>query len=214
MKAAYLLLLLPLCGCDSESLETSNFGSSYFKNYYQLINATNHEVAFHISNADWDGKERDPSNPKYHYKTLLPGHPAETIRHEVNAEERISVYGAVPNQTLSAKAALKVKRDVRYHFLAWQGDGPFNVSVFAQERRDVNSEFSLRLFAADGVNVRVGEQRFALARGELKGRYQLQNCAGTIEVNDIPVDVCDGALGRSYLLVIDKQGRKGLYLEQ
>ncbi|WP_372870586.1 hypothetical protein [Shewanella sp.] len=213
MKAAYLLLLLPLCGCNSESLETANFGLSYFKNKYQLINATDHEVSFHIANFDLHGHERDPASSKYHYKTLLAGNPAETISHEVNVEERISAYVVATGKSLSAKTTLKVKRDRRYHFLAWQGDGPLDVRVFPMERMDVNSEFSLRIFAADALSLKVDGKDYSLSRGELKGRFILQNCAGTIEVNNIAVDVCDGSLGSSYLLVIDKLGRRGLYQE-
>lgn len=168
---------------------------------------------FYIANFDLQGKARDPANSKYHYKTLPVGATAETISHEVNVEERISAYVAVEGMSLSAKTTLKVKRERRYHFLAWQGDGPLDVRVFAMERKDVNSEFSLRIFAADALSLKVEGKDYSLSRGELKGRFILQNCAGTIEVNNIAVDVCDGSLGSSYLLVIDKQGRRGLYQE-
>ncbi len=68
LTAATLSLLA--VACSSEDVETANFGSDIYKNQYNLVNATDYEIAFHLANTELDGDERNVADDKYRVKVL------------------------------------------------------------------------------------------------------------------------------------------------
>ncbi|UTV30290.1 hypothetical protein [Photobacterium atrarenae] len=203
-----------LAGCSEEDLETSNFGSDYYKNHYTLMNATDYEIDFHMANTELDGDERDVENSKYFKKTLAAGAAPVEITHEHNVKRRISFYVAARNQLgLLDQKKVKVSNDKNYHFLAWQHQGQVALNVFKQEKDDRSSEFSVRIFAADAVNLEIEGSPVSLTSGMLSGRFYIDQCNGGIMQNEQPISICDASFGRSYLLVVDGDGRQALYLE-
>ncbi|UXI03868.1 hypothetical protein [Photobacterium sp. TY1-4] len=203
-----------LAGCSEEDLETSNFGSDYYKNQYTLMNATDYEIDFHMANTELDGDERDVENSKYLKYTLAAGAAPVEITHEHNIERQITFYAAARNQLgLLGREKFKVTNDRDYHFLAWQHQGQIDVSIYEQAKDDRGGEFAVRIFAADPVNLTIEGSPVALTTGTMSGRYFVDQCNGGIQMNGQPISICDASFGRSYLLVVDTDGRQALYLE-
>ncbi|WP_462172258.1 hypothetical protein [Pseudoalteromonas xiamenensis] len=207
--------VLLLTACSEEDIETANFGSSFFKNQYNLVNATDVEIAFHMANTELDGDERNVREDKYRVKVLNAGDASTQITHEHNTNRQISFFVESVNKLgMLVQEKIKVKNDTDYHFIAMQGNNnSLNLKVLKKERSDHDNVFTVRLLAAAPMSVSVNDQAVTLKTGEVSNWYQVDECVGDIRIQEVAVDICNASFGRSYLLVVNNDGLKSLVLE-
>ncbi|MGS0495968.1 hypothetical protein CWB85_07615 [Pseudoalteromonas sp. S1727] len=198
-----------ISACDSEDLETANFGSSLYKNDYTLINATNSEIDFHMANTEIAGDERDVSSNKYYIETLASGDEPTTIRHEHNVGYKISFYVQEHSKaSRHHKKQFKVKNDQDYHFIAWQEQDALRLSLMKNQTNNKPDFFAVRFLATESMTLIVNKQPLIMAKGEISLWRHVDDCNDDIKINDETLSICHTSYGNSYTFVIDKSGIK------
>lgn len=140
--------MLTLCACSKEDLETANFGSNYYKAEYQLSNATPLELDFYMANAELNGDKRKPFNDKYKVAHLAQQQNSTLISHEHNSGREVSFYVHAPYSSKSSYTqTYKVKRKLRYHWLAWMSGDALAHSLIEQRASNQPGVIRIRLFA-------------------------------------------------------------------
>ena len=211
-------VLVCLAACDSdevaEKLETANFGSDYYKNDYQLLNATSYELDYHVANVKLNGDERDVADEDYYFATLITGSQSQNIEHESNVLRELSVYVVARNvYGPEVQRKVEVSKDKNYNLLAWQQGDQLKIDVFKQKRDDKPNALAIRVFATQTVDIKFNNKQFILDAGELSVFNYTESCIDGLTVESQRVDLCDLSFGRSYLLVADKTGKKFIFLE-
>ncbi|WP_440055553.1 hypothetical protein ACSLBF_05260 [Pseudoalteromonas sp. T1lg65] len=216
-RPAIVTFALLLSACSSEDIETANFGSDIYKNDYNLINATDYEVAFHIANTELDGDERDVENSKYHVKTLISDSDPVRITHEHNTNREISFFVQSVNKLgMLKKRKLKVSNDRDYHFIAMQDNSDaMDLKVLRREKNDHDNKFTVRVLAASDLTLKINDAVVELNEGNVSNWYQVEQCDSDIRLaeGDLPISLCNASLDRSYLLVVNESGLKKIALE-
>lgn len=205
-------VVLTLCACSQEDVETANFGSDYYKADYQLINTTPLELDYYIANSALDGDERDPFADKYKVAHLPMPQDTQHIRHEHNSSSEISLYVHAPYQDkASYRQTYKVKRTKHYQWLAWLSGTALAHTLIEQHTSNRSGVIRLRLFAT-AANL-FARQQGAVQRlnvGTVSEYLSISQCDAGLYINDQAIDVCDASFGQSYLLVVGTQGRISL----
>ena len=211
-------VLVFLVACDSdevtEKLETANFGSDYYKNEYQLLNATDYELDYHIANVKLNGEERDVADEEYYVATIITGSQSQNIGHESNALRELRVYVASRNvYGPEVQRKVEVSKDKNYNLLAWQQGEQVKLNVFKQKRDDKANALAIRVFATQTIDVKFNNKQFMLDAGELSAFNFTEHCVDGLSVEGQRVDLCDLSFGRSYLLVAGKTGKQFMFTE-
>ena len=214
-NALALPLAMILTACSSEDIETANFGSSINKNQYNLVNASQYEIAFHMANTELDGDQRDVEADKYRVKVLAAGREPSRISHEHNVNREISFFAKSVNQLgLSERRKFKVSHDQDYHFVVQQNNrDTLDIAVVERQRNDQDSVFSLRILAAADMTLSINGDNHHFNQGQVSGWYRIDDCNSDILLEDEPLSLCQASFDRSYLVVVSEQGLQALVLE-
>ncbi|KPH64535.1 hypothetical protein AMS58_12260 [Pseudoalteromonas porphyrae] len=203
-----------IVACNSEDIETANFGSSYYKNDYTLINTTNQEIDFHMANTELDGDERDVKRNKYYVDTLASGADPIKTRHEHNGKYKISFYVQDHSQnTRNYKKLYKVNNDQDYHFIAWQDEELVRLSLVKNQQDNKDNFFAVRFLATETVTLTVNEKPLTLTQGDVSHWRHVDDCNADIKVDDKILSICHASYSNSYTLVVDKNGIKATITE-
>ncbi|MBT1064330.1 hypothetical protein KJY73_12135 [Bowmanella sp. Y26] len=214
-KVITISLMLILSACSSDDVETANFGSDYYKSDYQLVNATNLELDFYMANSELDGDERDPFKDKYKVAHVTKEEGTKQIRHEHNAERKVNFYVHAPYANKAGyRETHKVKRDRHYQWLAWMSGEALSHSLFEKYESNREGYIRVRLFATDtALQANNSGQTLTLTIGKVSEFISVDQCNGGLQVNGMPINLCDASFGRSYLLVVGDEGRISLALQ-
>ena len=211
-----VLVLLVACDSDevAEKLETANFVSDFYKNDYQLLNATDYELDYHIANVKLNGDERDVADQEYYIATLVTGSQSQNIEHESNALRELSVYVVARNVYVpDIQNKVEVSKDKNYNLLAWQQGEQLKLNMFKQKRDNKANALAIRVFATQTIDVKFNNKQFILDAGELSAFNFTEHCVDGLTVEGQKVDLCDLSFGRSYLLVAGKSGKQFIFNE-
>ncbi|OUS71283.1 hypothetical protein B5G52_12140 [Pseudoalteromonas sp. A601] len=215
-KKTISLLLFPIAftGCNSEDLETANFGSSFYKNDYTLVNATDLEIDYHIANTQLDGDPRDVEKNKYYIDTLSTDSEPKSVTHEHNTNREITFYiQDHTHKTKRVKKTYKVKNEQDYHFIAWQNNERLNLSIIQNQSKNKSSFFAIRFLASTDMPITINSKTFNLEQGEISNWYYVDDCNSDIKFNNEPLSICHTSYDNSYTLVLDKSGIKATITE-
>ncbi|MEJ6474895.1 hypothetical protein [Pseudoalteromonas piscicida] len=201
--------------CSSEDIETANFGSDIYKNQYNLVNATDYEIAFHLANTELDGDERDVADDKYRVKVLPTGSSPTRITHEHNANREISFYAESVNKLgMVEQEKIKVSNDRDYHFVVMQGaNDTLDIELIRKSKDDHDNQFTVRVLASKTMTLNINGDDVEIEKGEVTGWYQVNDCNEDIMMGDEVLSLCDASLDRSYLLVVGETGLMSTVLE-
>ncbi|USD29542.1 hypothetical protein J8Z24_05510 [Pseudoalteromonas sp. SCSIO 43201] len=201
--------------CSSEDIETANFGSDLYKNEYNLVNATDYEIAFHLANTRLDGDERNAADEKYRVK-VLPSNSAPTrITHEHNVNREISFYAESINKLgMIEQKKVKVSNNKDYHFVVMQqANDTLDIQLVRKSKEDHDNQFTVRILATASMKLSINEQEVEVTKGEVTGWYQVNDCNEDIMMGDKVLSLCNASLDRSYLLVVGEAGLISTVLE-
>ncbi|WP_448568291.1 hypothetical protein [Thalassotalea ganghwensis] len=196
--------LFMFTACNSEDIETANFGSGYYKNDYQLVNMTDSWLTLFIANTELGGEQRNPFEVKYQISNDVLRYDYLRFRHEHNVERKFTL--GVQSSTAQYRQHIKVDNDSEYHLVVWQDNNQLAISSFKRANRTKNNYITVRLFSTQesGV-VKLNDQQKFVEQGKVSQAFTLANCANELYFNDQMIDVCEGDYGRAYLLVIDQE---------
>ncbi|MCV2883164.1 hypothetical protein OE749_00450 [Aestuariibacter sp. AA17] len=214
-KRIVVLAAISLFGCSSEELETQNFGSDMFKSDYYFLNATQHELSYHMRNAEIDGDDRDPTDNKYRVAELAQRGAVSHVVHEHNAGRKVNMLAHAPlSNGIEERLAFKADLDKHYNVVNWQNQGNISMSVF--ERRTSNKEAIIRtrLFVTEpDISIKVNGETITTSLGKVTDFFDVEHCQSTLEVNESFIDVCDASFGDSYLVILSADGLVNLFRE-
>lgn len=201
--------------CSSEDLETANFGSDIAKNKYNLVNATDYEIAFHLANTEVDGDKRNVSDDKYHVKTLVSGSEPSKVTHEHNVNRTISFYAKSVNKVgMDEQEEVKISYDQDYHFVVMQNSNDtLDIKVVKASKNNHDNKFTVRVLASKTMTLTINGADIEFKRGEVSGWYQVENCNEDIMMGDEVISLCNASFDRSYLLVVGETGLMSTVLE-
>ncbi|WP_462154963.1 hypothetical protein [Pseudoalteromonas piscicida] len=213
LTAATLSLLA--VACSSEDVETTNFGSDIYKNQYNLVNATDYEIAFHLANTELDGDERDVADDKYRVKVLASGSEPVRITHEHNTNREISFYAESVNKLgMVEQEKIKVSNDRDYHFVVMQdSNDTLDIKVIRKSKDDHDNKFTVRVLASKTMTLNINGSDVEFDKGEVSSWYQVDDCNQDIMMGDEVISLCNASLDRSYLLVVGETGLMSTVLE-
>ncbi|MCF2907164.1 hypothetical protein L1285_02235 [Pseudoalteromonas sp. DL2-H2.2] len=110
------------------------------------------------------------------------------------------------NTTLKDGASLWV--------IAWEADGERSLSVVGKKQENKADVFNVRLFANGSYDVMVGGEKVTTTeKGQVTAYYEVSSCADGLEVAGNAIDLCNGDVGQSYLLVVDANGKRVMAAE-
>lgn len=203
------ILFLSLIACSSEDLETSNFGSSYYKNHYLISNLSDQDINVYMANSELDGDKRDPFKDKYRVAQTLKHNSAKSIHHEHNVGRKISIGIEAPfsQKGQRDRSTHKVSNDRNYHLLVFGTQDKIGHRLISKDNQTENAKISVRVVTFEtGLQVKHDETSHVLVAGEVSPFIRLEQCLNTLILNNIELDLCDGDYGRSYLLVVNAEG--------
>lgn len=215
IKSAFVVMLLSaLAGCGgTEELakeldRTSNFtfvnALPYSADFHvQKRNiATDFSGLFDSSNRVFADLSKNETSGVYTYKyKALNGMVNLGVRSSISKADEEKVYKGLGN-------------DEDMWVIAWDAAGDNKLTLVDRKRSDQSGKLSVRIFADGNYPVVVnGTQVAATGKNEISAFYSLDNCNSSLKVNNKAIDLCAGDYGRSYLLVVDANGKKVLARE-
>ncbi|AZZ96220.1 hypothetical protein [Pseudoalteromonas sp. R3] len=110
------------------------------------------------------------------------------------------------NTTLKDGASLWV--------IAWEANGERALSVVGKKPDNKADVFNVRLFANGSYDVMVDGSKVATTeKGKVTDYYAVGSCAEGLQVAGNAIDLCNGDFGKSYLLVVDANGKRVMAAE-
>ncbi|TMP37391.1 hypothetical protein [Pseudoalteromonas rubra] len=98
--------------------------------------------------------------------------------------------------------------------IAWEADGERALSVVGKKQDNKADVFNVRLFANGSYEVMVDGAAVApTEKGKVTDYYAVSSCADGLQVADNAIDLCNGDFGKSYLLVVDANGKRVMATE-
>jgi len=111
-----------------------------------------------------------------------------------NQEERIT-------KTLSNNDNLWV--------ISWKASGEQTVSVISKKQNNNADVFNVRLFANGNYTVLIDNTKtITTEKGKVTDYLSVNSCANGLKIDDKFIDLCTGDFGASYLLIVDKNGKR------
>ncbi|AXT32617.1 hypothetical protein D1819_06865 [Pseudoalteromonas tunicata] len=93
--------------------------------------------------------------------------------------------------------------------IAWQSGNDKKISFVNKKKQDQADIFNVRVFASGNYSVAIdGNQATATKSGEISSYMAVNNCANGLAVNGVAIDLCTGDFGKSYLVVVDANGKR------
>lgn len=93
--------------------------------------------------------------------------------------------------------------------IAWQSSNGKKLSFINKKKQEQADKFSVRVFASGTYSVAVdGNQTMATKAGEITNYMAVNNCANGLSVNGVAIDLCTGDFGKSYLVIVDANGKR------
>ncbi len=206
------VLLLNACSEDDLSFDE---GEDYYYNDYKLVNASNHELDFHMVNRDVVGKYPDVYKSKYRVASLTPQHTPYKIRHERNFHAKIKFAITAPYHEIADNSVkYKVNNKTDYHVIGWDKLHGVEISVVEQKQSNKTGEFRIRFFITEATTqLALEDNTITYNTAKETDFYTIKNCLDSIKVAEQPVDICQATPGYSYLLILSADGESMLVRE-
>jgi len=98
--------------------------------------------------------------------------------------------------------------------IAWEESSSKKLSVVTRAQHNKSDAFNVRLFADGNYAVFVDSNNVLNAeKGKVTPYLEINNCANSLKVADIAIDLCAAELGASYLLIVDRNGSNVIVAE-
>ncbi|MGF1909937.1 hypothetical protein L4C38_10885 [Vibrio kasasachensis] len=93
--------------------------------------------------------------------------------------------------------------------IAWESAEQIELSVISKKKSNRTGAFNVRVFADGNYNIVVdGTQVATTEKAKVSGFITVDTCADGLTINGAAIDLCTGDPGQSYLLVVDKNGKR------
>jgi hypothetical protein len=93
--------------------------------------------------------------------------------------------------------------------IAWENSGERSISVVDKKQNNKANVFNVRLFTYGNYDVSLANSKILTTeKGKVTNYLEVSNCADDLNVAGNTIDLCSGDLGKSYLLILDSNGKR------
>lgn len=110
-----------------------------------------------------------------------------------------------------AQVEFELKNGIDFFVVSWESSNEYKISVLEKKPSNTSDVFRIRVFTDSDMSIKINGSDEVVAtakKGEVSSAFTINNCYDSLQVGNNNIDLCQGDIGQSYLVVVDSNGKQ------
>lgn len=175
-----------------------------------FVNTIDEMVTFYVKNSI---KWNEIFDDNHKILDLVNNSSSEPNKYTWHNDLNNSYFGVqdTNNKVKKAQVEVELKNGIDFFVVSWESSNEYKISVLEKKPSNTRDVFRIRVFTDSDMSIKINgsDEVIAIAKkGEVSSTFTINNCSDSLQVGNNHIDLCQGDIGQSYLVVVDSNGKQ------
>jgi hypothetical protein len=205
-----LIIALSACGGSDKYDKSVDELEQNRSSKLVFVNTLDEMVTFYVKNSI---KWNEIFDDNHEIIDLVKNSSSEPNKYTWHNDLNNSYFGVQDTNSKVNKAHVEaeLKNGIDFFVVSWESSNEYKISVLEKKPSNTSDVFRIRVFTDSDMNIKInGSDKVAATakKGEVSSAFTINNCSDSLQVGNNHIDLCQGDIGQSYLVVVDSNGKQ------
>lgn len=205
-----LIIVLSACGGSDKYDKSVDELEQNRSSELVFVNTIDEMVTFYVKNSIKWNKIFDDNHK---ILDLVKNSSSEPNKYTWSDDLNNSYFGVQDTNSKVNKAHVEaeLKNGIDFFVVSWESSNEYKISVLEKKPSNTSDVFRIRVFTDSDMSIKINGSDKVVAtakKGEVSSAFTINNCSDSLQVGNNHIDLCQGNIGQSYLVVVDSNGKQ------
>lgn len=205
-----LIIALSACGGSDKYDKSVDELEQNRSSKLVFVNTLDEMVTFYVKNSI---KWNEIFDDNHEIIDLVKNSSSEPNKYTWHNDLNNSYFGVQDTNSKVNKAHVEaeLKNGIDFFVVSWESSNEYKISVLERKPSNTSDVFRIRVFTDSDMNIKINGSDKVVAtakKGEVSSAFTINNCSDSLQVGNNHIDLCQGDIGQSYLVVVNSNGKQ------